>query len=99
MWSDVQVAPKQQHCGTLCGGPQVGASCPGIMVQMKTDATIRVGRVPSFHGPNPEKTRACQSTMLQSKWKRVYPVKGQPDFNQVSESLVSADVPGRCRAF
>lgn len=27
------------------------------------------------------------------------PVKGQPDFNQVSESLVSAGAPARCKTF
>lgn len=47
-------------------------------------------------------TSACQSTVLLSELERELPqnqdpVKGQPGFNQVSESLVSADAPTRCQ--
>lgn len=41
MWSDVQVAQKKQYYGNFYGGPQAGASCPGIVVQVKTDAAVR----------------------------------------------------------
>lgn len=88
--------PKiEPHYGNVCGGPWAGASCPGLVVDVKTC---------HYGDRHPEMTSASHPTMLLSKQERERPqsqnpVKGHPDFNQVSESLASADAQARCKTF
>lgn len=98
----MQEAQNGAHCGNFCGGPQ---ELPVLACGVSEDRCRSgggKGTILPWPSPRNDLSMSIHNAAVQTgkgTTQNQSPVKGQPDFNQVSESLVSADAPTRCKTF